>query len=307
MPPRVCVIGSANVDYTMTVGRFPCPGETVGGGELLVNLGGKGANQAVTARKLGADVRMIGCVGADPPGRETRRRLGALGIGVDGLFESDRAATGTALILVDAEGRNQIAVALGANDLLSVDMAAAREESIGWADVLLCQLEIPLAVVAWALGRARARGVTTVLNPAPVAPVPDSLLASVDYLTPNTGEAAALGGEPVEHPFAEHVAARLVARGVRTAIVTLGQDGAVACDGVRTLRIPAFPVDVVDTTAAGDAFSGALAVGLAGGGALEQAIALANAAAALTCTRRGAQDSLPDRAEVDRFLRSQPT
>jgi ribokinase len=303
--PRVAVIGSANVDYTMALPRLPAAGETVLGGRLLVDLGGKGANQAVAARKLGAEVRFLGCVGDDGTGREIARGLAALGIGVDGLIPCADAATGTALILVDAEGRNQIAVASGANERLTIDMLERHEESLAWADVMICQLETPLAVVAWALDRARARGATTVLNPAPARPLDDRLLAGVDYLTPNAGEATALADVAVaDLDSAREAAERLVARGVGTVVVTLGDRGALACDGVRALHFPAFPVTAVDSTAAGDAFTGALAVGLAARGTLDQAIPLAGAAAAVTCTRRGAQAALPDRAEVEAFLRS---
>jgi ribokinase len=298
------VIGSANVDYTMALPRLPRAGETVLDGQLLVNLGGKGANQAVAARRLGAEVRLLGCVGADAAGQQIRGQLGALGIGLTGLCECPAAATGTALILVDADGRNQIGVASGANHRLAVEMLEPHEGSIAWADVVVCQLETPLPAVEWALGRARARGVTTILNPAPAQPLPDRLLAAVDYLTPNAGEASALGSLAVDDlESARAAAARLLERGVGAVIVTLGERGALAFDGMRAMHVPAFPVAAVDTTAAGDAFTGALAVELARS-TLEEAIRLAAAAAALTCTRHGAQDALPDRAEVEAFLRS---
>ena len=303
--PRVCVIGSANVDYTVALPRLPNPGETVSGGTLLVNLGGKGANQAVAARRLGGEVRMIGCVGDDADGRRITESLAAAGIGVAGLRASAEAATGTALIMVDAQGRNQIAVAPGANHRLTVEMVAPYAESIAWAEVVACQLETPLPVVRWALGEARRHGVTTVLNPAPVQPLDADLLALVDYLTPNEHEAARLAGRPVDSlESAGEAANRLLADGAGVVLVTMGDQGVLACDGESVVHFPAFPVDTVDTTAAGDAFNGALAVGLAAGGILEQAIPLANAAAALACTKRGAQDSLPERAEVEAFLRS---
>jgi len=303
--PRVCVIGSANVDYAVSLPRLPSPGETVSGGTLLVNLGGKGANQAVAARRLGGEVRMVGCVGDDADGRRIRESLAGAGIDVSGLYVSQEAATGTALIMVDSEGRNQIAVAPGANHRLTVDMAAPYAGSIAWADVLACQLETPLPVVRWALGEARRLGVTTVLNPAPVQVLDADILTLVDYLTPNEHEAARLAGLPVDSlESAGIAAARLREMGAGTVLVTLGERGVLACEGESGLHFPAFPVDAVDTTAAGDAFNGALAMGLAAGGSLEQAIPLANAAAALACTRRGAQDSLPERSEVEAFLRS---
>ncbi|OGK91210.1 MAG: ribokinase [Candidatus Rokubacteria bacterium GWC2_70_24] len=303
--PRICVIGSANVDHTLALPRLPHPGETVSGGMLLTNLGGKGANQAVAARKLGAEVRMLGAVGEDGPGREIRERLDALGIDVTGIVPVAGAATGTALIFVDAEGRNQIGVAPGANHRLTVEMLRPYEGAIAWADVVVCQLETPLPVVRWALEEAHRLGVRAILNPAPVRELPDDLLGLVAYLTPNAGEAAALAGLPVgDMDSAREAGRRLLERGAATVIVTLGGEGALVCQRDRIVHFPAFPVAVVDTTAAGDAFNGALAVGLAAGGTLEEAVPLAGAAAALTCTRRGAQDSLPERAEVERFLRA---
>ncbi len=303
--PRVCVVGSANLDYTVALPRLPRVGETVSAGTLLVNRGGKGANQAVAARRLGAEVRMIGCLGDDDSGALMRRGLAAEGIGVDGLATAPGVATGTALIFVDREGRNQIGVAPGANHSLTVEMARAGEETIGWAQVVICQLEVPVPVVRWTLETARRHGVPTVLNPAPVQELSDELLGLVTYLTPNAGEVAALTGIEVHDlDSGRQAAARLCARGAGTVIITLGEQGALVYDGSSAAHFEAFPVEVVDTTGAGDAFNGALAVGLAAGGSLEQVIPLAGAAAALTCTRRGAQDALPDRGDVERFLQS---
>ena len=303
--PRVCVVGSANVDYTVALARLPRVGETVSGGTLLVNRGGKGANQAVAARRLGAEVRLIGCVGDDDAGAGVRRALGEQGIGVDGVVTAPGGATGTALIFVDREGHNQIGVAPGANHRLTVDMVRPAEESIAWAQVLVSQLEVPVPVVRWALETASRHGVPTVLNPAPVQELSDDLLALVTYLTPNAGEVAALTGiEVTDLDSGRRAAARLCERGVGTVIITLGEEGALVCDGTTAVHFEAFPVEAIDTTGAGDAFNGALAVGLSAGGSLEQVIPLASAAAALTCTRRGAQDALPGRADVEHFLQS---
>ena len=303
--PRVTVVGSANLDYTMALPRLPRVGETVSSGTLLVNRGGKGANQAVAARRLGAEVRLIGCVGDDDSGSAMRRGLAEEGIGVEGLVTSPGVATGTALIFVDREGHNQIGVAPGANHRLTVEMARAGEESIGWAQVLVTQLEVPVPVVRWALETARRHGVPTVLNPAPVQELSDELLGLVTYLTPNAGEIAALTGiEVTDLDSGRRAAARLCERGVGTVIITLGEEGALVCDGATAVHFEAFPVEAIDTTGAGDAFNGALAVGLSAGGSLEQVIPLASAAAALTCTRRGAQDALLHRADVERFLHS---
>lgn len=303
--PRVLVVGSANVDFTVTVDRLPREGETVSGGRLHVGHGGKGANQAVAARRLGAEVRFVGCVGADAFGDEIAARLLGRGIATDGLHRTLEAATGTALIIVDAEGRNQIAVAPGANRALTPDLAQKREADFEWAQVLLIQLETALPTVAWALQAARRHNVLTILNPAPARALPEEMYPLVDYLTPNAGEAALLSGQAVDNPESARAAAeRLLARGVETVVVTLGSAGALACGEMSAVHFPAFPITAVDTTGAGDAFNAGLAVGLAAGGTLDQAMPLANAAAALACTKTGAQDALPDRAQVEAFLRS---
>jgi ribokinase len=295
---RVLVVGSANVDYTVALSRLPRPGETVTGGTLLVNHGGKGANQALAARRLGADVRLIACVGEDAAGRGIRDALGAEGVDVGGIVGTSEAATGTALIVVDAEGRNQIAVAPGANQELGVEAVACRPADFQWADVLVCQLETPLATVRWALDEARRQGVTTILNPAPVPDAPIDLWPLVDYLTPNEGEAARLSGQA----SAADAARRLRDYGVGTVMVTLGGEGALCLTEREAFHVPGFAVDVVDTTAAGDTFNAALAVALGERASLDAALRFANGAAALACTRRGAQPSLPHRAEVAALL-----
>jgi len=298
--PRVLIVGAANVDFTVAAARLPRPGETVSGGTLLVAHGGKGANQAVAARRLGAEVRLLACVGDDASGRAVRAALAAEGIGVEGVHAAAGAATGTALIVVDDEGENQIAVAPGANRLLTRAMVEARGEDLAWADVVACQLETPLETVAWVLAEARRRGVPTLLNPAPVPDAPIEFLGAVDCLTPNEGEAARLAGVPAGD--AAGAARALRARGARAVIVTLGEAGALASTAEGETRVLAYPVAVVDTTAAGDAFNGALAVALAEGRALAAALPFANATAALACTRRGAQPSLPMRGDVERLL-----
>ena len=302
---RVLVVGSANVDFTVAASRLPGVGETVSGGTLLVNHGGKGANQAVAARRLGAEVRFIACVGDDASGRDIRAALRAEGIGVDGVMVTSDAATGTALIVVDGEGRNQIVVAPGANWRLSAEHVGSRADDFAWAQVVMCQLETPLETVAVALAEARRRGLVTMLNPAPVREgISDDIWRLVDYLTPNEGEAERLSGVAVRDARSAAAAARaLRARGVGTVIVTLGAQGSLACTAQDEVKVPAFAVTAVDTTAAGDAFNGALGAALAGGERLPDALRFASAAAAIACTRRGAQPSLATRAEVDRLLR----
>ncbi len=302
--PRVLVIGSANMDFTVAVPILPTEGETITGGTLHVSPGGKGANQAVAARRLRAEIRFVGCVGQDPQGDQVAAQLAAEGIPGDSLIRTEEAATGVALIMVDAEGRNQIAVASGANLHLLPEQARPHAPLLtSWSQILLCQLEIPVATVEWALAIAREHAILTILNPAPAQPLPDALLSLVDCLTPNAGEAQILSGIPVDGPdTAAEAARRLLARGVKRVIVTLGHQGALFCDGASALHFPAFPVKSVDTTGAGDAFNGALAAGLAAGGTWEEALPLANAAGALACTKRGAQISFPNRAEVEAFL-----
>jgi len=300
--PNVLVVGSANVDFTVAAARLPSPGETVTNGTLLVNHGGKGANQAVAAGRLGADVRFIGCVGRDPSGDAIRVALAAEGVGVDGLAVTEEAATGTALIAVDAAGRNQIVVAPGANRALAVAQVESRARDFAWADVVLCQLEIPPACVAASLALARAHHAVTILNPAPVPDQRLEVLGLVDYLTPNEGEAARLSGIKVSTPGDAVEAAQVLrGAGAGTVVVTLGENGALAI-GESTLTVPALAVTVVDTTAAGDAFNAGLGVALGEGRALPEALRFATAVAALTCTRRGAQSSLPHRVEVDAIL-----
>jgi ribokinase len=301
--PHILVVGSINVDIVALTDRLPAPGETVTGGTLLINHGGKGANQAVAARRLGADVHFIGCVGDDTFGSELRQGMAAEGIGVDGLATIAGINSGTAVIVVDAAGRNQIAVASGANLRLTADWVARFLEDFAWAQVVICQLEVPLDTVLWTLRTARQYGATTVLNPAPAQSVPAEIWSLVDYLTPNEVEASQVSGLPLAAlSAADTVARALLARGPGVVILTLGAQG--ACIGTRdhTIHVPAFPVTAVDTTAAGDAFNGALAVALAEGRPLAEAVRFANAAAGLACTQRGAQPSLPVRTQVEACL-----
>lgn len=304
--PRILVVGSINVDIVVLVERLPTPGETVLGGTLLSNHGGKGANQAVAARRLGADVHFIGCVGDDTCGPQLRQGMAAEGIGVEGLATVAGLNSGTAVIVVDAAGRNQIAVASGANMGLTVDWIARFTADIAWAQIVICQLEVPLDTVLWTLHTARQHGAVTILNPAPAQPLPPEIWPLVDYVTPNEVEAAQVSGLALSGPSdAGQVAQALLARGPRVVILTLGEYGAFVGTSDRMLHVPAFPVTAVDTTAAGDAFNGALAVALGEECRLDLAVRFANAAAGLACTQRGAQNALPVRAQVDALLAAQ--
>jgi ribokinase len=300
---RVLVVGSANVDFTVALARLPRPGETVSEGTLLVARGGKGANQAVAARRLGAEVRLIGCVGDDASGREVRAALAAEGIGVDALATVAERATGTALIVVDRDGRNQIAVAPGANRALTAADVERRQADFAWAEVVVCSLEVPLPAVRRALEIARARTATTIVNPAPFPDAGIDFLSLADYVTPNESEAARLAGlEVAGLEGARAAAAAVRARGAGTAVLTLGATGVLADGPGGVVHAPAFAVTAVDTTGAGDAFNGALAVALGERRPLAEALRFANATAALACTRRGAQPAMPARAEVERLL-----
>jgi ribokinase len=295
------VLGSSNTDMVVTVARIPTVGETVLGGDLLIAAGGKGANQAVAAARLGARVRFVGAVGDDDFGRAALDGLRAEGMNIEGVRVVPGAPSGVALIMVDAEGRNIIAVSSGANARVSSNDVRAASEAIQGSGVLLTQLETPLNAVREGLRLARDAGVRTVLNPAPVPQggLPDRLLGLVDVLTPNEGEASALTGL---EGAPEDLAAALVARGVGAVVVTLGERGALVVTPERAESVPAHALDAVDTTAAGDAFNGALSVALAEGRDLFEAARFASAAAGLSVTRRGAQPSMPARDAVERLL-----
>jgi ribokinase len=302
------VIGSSNLDFTVSVPRLPRPGETVSGGELTVSPGGKGANQAVAARLLGAEVRFVTLLGQDPMGDRLAAVLAEAGVVAGAVARSPVAATGVALITVDPDGKNQIAVAPGANHRLDASLARRHADVLDWADVVLLQLETPLETVRWALGEARRRGKVTILNPAParVLPLPADLLGLVDYLTPNEVEAGLLTGREVEGlDGAEAAALALVAAGVGTAVVTVGAAGCVAASRDARIRVPGFAVSPIDTVGAGDAFNGALAAVLAARAPLAEALTVANATGALTCTRRGAMQALPSRDEVRELLQAE--
>ena len=304
--PKITVIGSLNIDLVVQVPRMPAPGETIAGHGFHIIPGGKGANQAVAAAKLGAQVTMVGRVGNDGFGQMQRRGMEALGIRTEFLITDEEEPTGTALIMVDAQGQNSIVVVSGANGRLTpADVEAARP-AIGASDAVLLQLENPISTVQHAAEVARELGVPVVLNPAP-APrqqLSRQLLRNVDYLIPNEFEATALAGIQVtSQDSAKRAAAYLRAQGVETVILTLGAQGALAISPQGTIYAPAFSVQAVDTTAAGDAFVAAFGVALCEGQPLPDALRFANAAGALTVTRLGAQPSLPSREEVEAFLR----
>jgi ribokinase len=300
---KVVVVGSINMDLVARSQRIPHAGETVIGGDFRTVPGGKGANQAVAARRLGAKVRMLGRVGMDPFGSQLLDNLSRAGVDTISIGRDPQAASGIALIMVDDAGQNSILVAPGANMLLaSADMDAA-EEVIASAQVMLLQLEIPLETVVRAVQIGHAHGVKVVLNPAPAQPLPPELTRLVDVLVPNEFEAALLTGLPVDSDEQIRVAAgALRATGAVNVIITLGGRGALLATAEGFQHFPAFPVKPVDTTAAGDAFVGCLGAALAEGRSLEEAVRWGSAAGALSTTKKGAQPSLPQRKEVEKLL-----
>ena len=302
--PKIVVVGSSNTDMVVQTPHIPAPGETVLGGEFIMAAGGKGANQAVAAARLGAEVTFVARVGQDVFGEQALAGFRREGLDTRHVVTDPEAVSGVALIFVDAGGENSIAVAPGANARLSPDDVRRAREVIEAADVLLLQLEIPLETVQMAAEVAHRAGVRVILNPAPAPadPLPAELLTCVDVLTPNESEAGLLIGTKVaDTSDAELAARRLIERGVGAVIVTLGARGALAVTPEGQQLVPSFPVDVVDTTAAGDAFNGGLAVALAGKKSLAEAIRFASACGALAATRMGAQPSLPAADEVAAF------
>ncbi|MBB4663117.1 ribokinase [Conexibacter arvalis] len=296
---RATVVGSIHLDWTLRVPALPRPGDTVLAGSRTTSPGGKGANQAVTLRRLGAEVEMVGAVGSDEAGAELLANFDAVGVGRAHVRVVDGEPSGIAIVAVDATGDNGILVAPGASGGLAPADVAAAEPALRGADVVLLQLEVPLETVSAAVDAARAAGVPVVLNAAPARPLPDALLAALDVLVVNEREALALAGEGAAD--AESAAAALLARGAGAVVVTLGADGALVLDAAGRTAIPAHRVEVVDTTGAGDAFVAAIAAGVGAGRDVRDSALLASAAAALAVQRPGAQ-SAPTLAEAQAFL-----
>lgn len=290
------------MDMVVSCDQFPRPGETVFANEFGMYPGGKGANQAVACAKLGGNVRFLGKMGRDLFREKLTESLRQDGVRLDHLLTDAQAPTGIALITVNGDGENEIIVVSGSNMKLSPADVDARDEAFAGAQVVLLQLEVPLATVQRAAERARAHGAMVILNPAPAQPLPRALLEQVDLLTPNETEAELLTGVPVVDEASAEAAARgLLEQGVRHVIVTLGDKGALSVSPDGSRLFPARPVRAVDTTAAGDAFNGALAYALAHEQALDEAIPFANTVAAFAVTRKGAQTSMPAADQLSAF------
>jgi ribokinase len=300
MTAKIVVVGSFNADLTSYMHRMPKPGETVHGREFMIGPGGKGSNQAVAAARLGAEVTFIGRIGTDifaPYARELWKRDG---INVEYVAEDPDYSTGVATIFVDESGENSIVVTLGANLNISKEDIDLAKNAIAQADLLLTQLEIDYDTVSYALRVAKELGVRTILIPAPTGQLATDALVNADILTPNETELeilSSMSGAPIEES-----ARSLVTIKDQAIIVTLGSNGALCVQKDQLFSVPTYDVDVVDTTGAGDAFNGALAVAIAEGVELKNAIEFANAAAALCVTKPGAAKSMPTRSEVHNLL-----
>lgn len=297
---KIVVIGSSNMDMVVKTDHIPARGETVLSGSFFMNPGGKGANQAVAAARLGAEVIFISKLGNDIFGKQFSQLFSRENIETSYLVSDDNLPSGVALITVDREGENSIVVASGANSSLAIDDIQNAFPAIAKADIILMQLEIPVKVVEYVTGYAADNNIRVILNPAPAAPLSAELLNRIDILTPNETEAALIAGMPVNNPEdARKAAQSILGKGVKTVIVTLGSKGAIVCDNKSCTIIEAPKVQPVDSTAAGDVFNGALAVALSEGKNMQESVRFACNAAAISVTRMGAQSSIPYRYELE--------
>ncbi len=296
---NITVIGSSNTDMVVMTSHFPAPGETILGGEFFMNAGGKGANQAVAAARLGGNVSFIGKVGDDIFGEQARANIKKEGINVSALTTDADTPSGVAQIIVDEKGENSIVVAPGANLKLAPADIDRAESQLTNANIVLMQLEIPVDAIIHAAKKSKDSGAKVILNPAPAAELPDELFENLYAITPNESETELLTGIKVTDETTALTASKTFReKGVEIVVITMGAQGAFVYSDDFQGMVPGIEVQAVDTTAAGDCFNGALAVALSEGMKIEEAIRFANKAASIAVTRRGAQASMPSRAEV---------
>jgi ribokinase len=297
--PRIIVIGSSNTDMVIKSKRLPLPGETIIGGTFLMNPGGKGANQAVAAARLGGEVTLVAKTGNDLFGNEAISLFEKEGINTKYIVKDSKNPSGVALINVDDNGENSIVVASGSNGTLTANDINGEVFMTNSTDIFLMQLEIPVSTVGFVAKKVKSIGCNLILNPAPAGELSDELLSSLFLITPNETEAEILTGIKVTDSFtAEKAASALRKRGVKNVVITLGASGSYLLTDKISKLIPVVPVKAIDTTAAGDVFSGAMAVAISEGFELGDAVAFANKAAAISVTRMGAQASAPYRGEI---------
>ena len=302
---KVLVVGSANMDLVVRCERFPAPGETVFGSAFAMLPGGKGANQAVCCAKLGRYVDFLGRMGRDVFGERLKASMERDGVRLGHLLIDPSEPTGTALITVDGSGQNEITVVSGCNMKLRPEDLMEHRSAFADAAIVLLQLEIPLDTVTQAVELAKTNGAVVVLNPAPACPLSEDLLQRIDYITPNESEAELLTGIHIDDiASAEDAAQVLLQKGVQNVIITMGSAGCLLVNHRHMRAFPARRVQPVDTTAAGDAFNGALAYALAGSTGLGEAIAFANTVAAYAVSKLGAQTAMPTRRELEMFIRT---
>jgi ribokinase len=302
----VVVIGSSNADMTVKCHELPLPGQTILGEDFAINPGGKGANQAVAAAKLGAKTQLVARLGNDVFAESSMNSFGRVGLGTEFIIRDDKHASGVALIFVDEQGENQIVVAPGANNFLTPADVDRALPAIERAKVMILQLEIPMETVLHAARLAVKHNTLVILNPAPARELPRELLEATHILIANETEVLVLtGAADVDTTTAAQASRPLIEQGVDYVITTLGAAGAVITSGDGATKVPGFKIKAVDTTSAGDTFTGATACGLAEGRQLEEVVRFANAAAALTATRHGAQIAMPSRQEADEKVASQ--
>lgn len=302
---KILVIGSSNTDLIATMDHFPNAGETLEGISFQLAMGGKGANQAIAALRTGGNVTFVTSLGNDTNGNNALKYYKEQGLDVSFSSLMDNETTGTAMIWVDKNGENSIVIIPGANKLLSPDYVIARQEIIEKADIIVLQMEIPYETVKAICKIAFQKEKKVILNVAPAYSIEEEILKSIYILVVNESEAEVLTDEKIEDIGEEAIVNKLLMKGVQNVILTLGNKGCLFNNGNESLKVPAFRVDAVDTTAAGDTFCGALATGISKNRNMKNVLEFASAAAALCVTRLGAQPSIPNEKEVNEFLKSE--